>query len=128
MKTTIMSNEPQAAADHYEEHWTEIERDIRAALTCNSAPSLVRLEVCVGSAGVVISGVVVMRYEAAIAELVAKRHARGMPVFSRLCVAIPPKAPLSGAERKRDPVGTREAVTGKNKTQPDQHGAKQHVQ
>ena len=66
----------------------EIGREIRAALECGSAPSMKWLEVHVGLAGIVLSGVVAMPYEGALAELVAKRHARGMPVYSRIQVGV----------------------------------------
>lgn len=96
---TVSPNGPEAAAaKQCEEPWAEIERDIRAALACNSAPSLARLEVRAGPAGVLISGVVVMPYEAAMAELVGKRHSRGMPLFSRVQVSSQPTAPLSRVE------------------------------
>jgi hypothetical protein len=82
------ANRTEGAAKEGEELWAEIEREIRTALERGSAPSLKWLEVQVGPAGIVVSGAVVMPYEGALAELVAKRHAHGMHVYSRIQVGV----------------------------------------
>jgi hypothetical protein len=74
---TSETNRREGQAKQGDELWAEIEREIRTALDCGSAPSLKWLEVHVGPAGIVLSGAVVMPYEGALACHGPSQRVRG---------------------------------------------------